>query len=190
MMRDAGRGDGAAAGSGNVIRDDVTVRSNRFVQRFRQLWQERPVDVPAAWQAVLALFKSTFNPPAGRLGIPGAAQPLTKLITGELAGFYEQGRDTTAAEEFMAWTEQFRHQVSEQVEKFGPTMRTMGSSVWSEPVLPAYNKGGGVSVEITVAEANRKVRVVGLERRRCGSGWRRLCETRGGETARQPDRGT
>ena len=54
----------------------------------------------------------------------------------------------------MAWTEQFRHQVSEQVEKFGPTMRTMGSSVWSEPVLQAYNKGGGVSVEITVAKAN------------------------------------
>ena len=46
IMRDAGRGDGAAAGSGNVIRDDVTVRSNRFVQRFRQLCQEKPDDVP------------------------------------------------------------------------------------------------------------------------------------------------
>ena len=46
ILRDAWQGDAAAAGSGNVNRDDVTVRSNRFVQRFRQLCQERPDDAP------------------------------------------------------------------------------------------------------------------------------------------------
>ena len=46
ILRDAWQGDAAAAGSGNVNRDDVTVRSNRFVQRFRQLCQEKPDDAP------------------------------------------------------------------------------------------------------------------------------------------------
>ena len=46
ILRDAWQGDAAAAGSGNVNRDDVTVRSNRYVQRFRQLCQEKPDDDP------------------------------------------------------------------------------------------------------------------------------------------------
>ena len=46
ILRDAWQGDAAAAGSGNVNRDDVTVRSNRYVQRFRQLCQEKPDDAP------------------------------------------------------------------------------------------------------------------------------------------------
>ena len=46
ILQNAWQGDAAAAGSGNVNRDDVTVRSNRFVQRFRQLCQNRPDDAP------------------------------------------------------------------------------------------------------------------------------------------------
>ena len=61
ILKNAGQGDGLAAGSGSAWRDDVSARSSRFAQRCRQLCHERPGDRSAAWRAVLALFQCTFS---------------------------------------------------------------------------------------------------------------------------------
>ena len=154
ILRDAWQVGGTAAGSGNVWRDDVSVRSARFVLRYRQLCHERPGDVATAWRQVLALFKSTYNPPAGKMGISGSAQPLTRLATGKLIDFLEQDTGLEENAEFVAWADKFKLQVQDQVRAVVPALKTVGASVWAEPVLPAVNKGGGVSVEITVSKAN------------------------------------
>ena len=52
----------AATGSSDaVVMDDISVRSSRFAQRIRPLCKERQTDVPVAWRAVLALFRTTFD---------------------------------------------------------------------------------------------------------------------------------
>ena len=155
ILQNAGqRGDRQAGGWGSAWRDDVSARSDKFVKRCRQLCHERPGDRPAAWRAVLALFKCTFKSEQNRAGIL-QTRPLTNLCTGKLVEFLEQGTGEDTNGDFVAWADEFMSQVQQQVAEFAPAMEAAGMGLWTAPALPQRNRaGGGVQVEITVKTAN------------------------------------
>ena len=61
-------GEVATVNSAEAAMEDMSVRSSRFVRRVRQLCKERPEEIPEAWRATLALFKTTFKPAGQQAG--------------------------------------------------------------------------------------------------------------------------